>query len=299
MNYNFYQNPYQRNSLGSNFKAFFQSGSTLSILIIINVAIWLMITIITLVSWLFNVQQEYVHLAAINILGVSAYFPTLIARPWTLITYMFSHLDLLHILFNMLWLFWFGKIFLEFLSQKKLLSIYLWGGIFGAFLYVLSYNIFPVFLLSLEGSRTLGASAAVMAIVAAISFYAPNYRMFFGRVRLIYFALIYLFIDLISIPHGNPGGHISHLGGALFGILYAWNLRKGFFTFSAISRFFKNIFQKKRNNAQRQRPLNDEMYNLKKKEEQDEINRILDKISKHGYDALSKREKETLFKRQN
>lgn len=304
MNYNNYnyQNPYQRPSFGSRMKTFFQPGSTLSILIIINVAVWLLISVITLVSWLFNVPSNYVHDAALNILAVPAFLPALVARFWTLLTYMFFHLDFWHILFNMLWLFWFGKIFLEFFSQKRLLSVYIFGGIFGALLYILSYNIFPVFTSSIELSRALGASAAVMAIVTAVSFYAPNYRinlLFLGSVRLIYFAAAYLVIDLISIPHGNAGGHIAHLGGALFGILYAWNFKKGFFSFSAISRFFKNLLPKKRKPKRApQRPLNDEQYNLKKKTEQEEIDRILDKISKHGYDALSKKEKETLFKKQ-
>lgn len=303
MNYNnYYQNPYQRPSFGNRMKDFFQSGSTLSILIIINVAVWLVIFLIGLASWLFKVPNDYVHKAAINVLGVPAYLPTLVARPWTLITYMFTHIDILHILFNMLILFWFGRIFLEFFNPKKLLPVYIWGGIFGAFLYILAYNVFPVFEETLGISRAIGASASVMAIVAAISFYAPNYRirlLLFGNVRLLYFALAYLFIDLISIPYENAGGHIAHLGGALFGILYAWNFRKGFFSFSVASRFFKNLFQKKKKHPKtQQRPLNDEQYNLKKRSEQEEIDRILDKISKHGYDALSKKEKETLFKKQ-
>lgn len=300
--YNPYNDPYQRRSFGSVLKNFFSSGSALSILIIINVGVWLLIAIVGVIGWLMGAGSGRIDAVALDILAVPAYLPTLLTRLWTLITYMFFHLDFWHILFNMLWLYWFGKIFLEFLSEKQLLSVYIWGGVFGALLYILCYNIFPAFQASLYLSRALGASAAVMAIVGAVSFYAPNYTLnllLIGRVRLIYFALAYLLIDLLSIRHGNAGGHISHLGGALFGILYAYNLRKGFIRTGSIGRFFRNLFSKRQKPSKNQRPMSDEAYNLKKRADQEEIDRILDKISKHGYDALSKKEKETLFKRQN
>jgi membrane associated rhomboid family serine protease len=207
---------------------------------------------------------------------------------------MFLHFDFWHILVNMLWLYWFGRIFLEFLTPRKLLTVYLWGGIFGALFFILSFNIFPVFTAVLPEAYALGASASVMAIVMATSFYAPRYTLnlfIFGRIRIIWIALVYLLIDILSIRYGNAGGHIAHLGGALFGILYAVTIKKNIF------KQLHRPFKKSVKNNSTYRYTNDERFNIQKKQEQEEIDRILDKISKHGYDVLSKREKETLFKK--
>jgi len=281
-----YYNPYQRRSFGEGIKSFFCSGSVLSWLLIINVGIWLCVCVASLVAWLYKIPAEAVELWISDYWAIPAYLSKLLIRFWTPISYMFLHFDFWHIFFNMLWLYWFGRIFLEFLSSRKLLTVYLWGGIFGALFFILSYNIFPVFELIRFDAYALGASASVMAIVMATSFHVPRYTLnlfIIGRVRLIWIALVYLVIDVLSIPHGNAGGHIAHLGGALFGFLYAMNLKKSFF--------------KKKIKPKTYHYTNDELYNIQKKQEQEDIDRILDKISKHGYDVLSKKEKETLFKK--
>ena len=190
---------------------------------------------------------------------------------------------------------------MEFLKPKKLLTVYLWGGIFGALFFILSFNIFPVFETVRPEAYALGASASVMAVVMTVSFYVPRYTLnlfIFGRIRLIWIALIYLGIDLLSIRHSNSGGHIAHLGGAFFGFLYAINLKKHTFRWRPFGKLFRpNPFKKNVKQKMEYRYTNDELYNIQKKQEQDEIDRILDKISKHGYDVLSKKEKETLFKK--
>ena len=279
-------NPYQRRNFGDEVKSFFRSGSALSRLLMINIGIWLCICLASLIAWLYKIPIEALEAWVSDYFAVPAYFPNLLDRFWTPLSYMFLHFDFWHIFVNMLWLYWFGRIFLEFLSSKKLLTVYLWGGIFGALFFMLSFNIFPVFESVRYEAYALGASASVMAVVMAVSFYVPRYTLnllFFGRIRLIWIALVYLAIDLLSIRHGNAGGHIAHLGGAFFGFLYVLNLKKKICKRATTSTTY--------------RYTNDELYNIQKRQEQEEIDRILDKISKHGYDLLSKKEKETLFRK--
>ena len=144
--------------------------------------------------------------------------------PWTLLTYMFTHFDFLHIIFNMLWLYWFGGLFLNFFSERQLGGLYVIGGLAGALLYIVSYNFFPYFSNVAAHSTLMGASASVMAIVFAVSFYKKDMEislLLIGRIKLIYLALFTLGIDLLAITSDNAGGHIAHIGGALAGILYA------------------------------------------------------------------------------
>jgi hypothetical protein len=201
----------------------------------------------------------------------------------------------------MLWLYWFGRIFMKFLNSRKLLTVYLCGGIFGALFFMLAFNIFPVFESVRYEAYAIGASASVMAVVMAVSFYVPRYTLnifFLGHIRLIWIALVYLLIDLYSIRHGNAGGHIAHLGGALFGFLYALNLKKNIITLRPFKRIFShNPFKKNAKKTTSYNYSKDELYNIRKKQEQDEIDQILDKIPKNGYDTLSKKEKELLFKK--
>ncbi|MBN1252167.1 MAG: rhomboid family intramembrane serine protease [Bacteroidales bacterium] len=293
----------------------FKSGNIIMQLIIINVAVFVIINIFALIFFLFNIGGAN-GFVLIDWLAVPASLKILMYRPWTLISYMFTHQGFMHILFNMLWLFWFGKIFLEFLDRKKLLSVYLLGGISGAVLYILAYNIFPAFEPWIEASNAIGASASVYAIVVAISAYAPNYEinlLLIGRIKIKYIALFVLAIDLLSIPQGNAGGHISHLGGALFGYLFAVQLKNkrdisaGFSSFiESIAAMFSskpkmtvksNKYTKKSASSDiKEKGASDIEFNKRKATEQEIIDKILEKISKSGYESLSKSEKETLFK---
>jgi len=203
----------------------------------------------------------------------------------------------------MLWLYWFGKIFQEYLGNRKLLIVYILGGISGSLVYIFAFNAFPVFSFSLPQSYALGASASVMAIVTAISFKVPNYSvylLFFGRLRIVYLAVALFIFDFFMIPTGNAGGHIAHIGGALFGFLYIQLSRKsvgqGYTRNRRWSEFFRKKTMHATSNESSSRPFSDEDYNLQKAEKQKRMDDILDKISKGGYDSLTKDEKEFLFK---
>ena len=282
-------------------KASFKEGTSLIKLIYINLAVFVIAKIITVFFVLFNID-----FSLIQWLAVPADFGKLLNKPWTIITYMFYHESFLHILFNLLWLYWFGRIFLRYLDQKKLLNIYLLGGILGGFLYMLAYNTFPAFKPSVPVSAALGASAGVIAVVVAISFYVPNYTlnlMFIGPVKLKYIALVTILLDIMGIGGGNAGGHIAHLGGALFGYLFTLQYKNGKELGKGFGKFLDSLFTffrpRKRMKVSYKKPVDDFEYNKQKADNQKEIDRILDKIANSGYKSLTKDEKEQLFKMSN
>lgn len=305
---NYYGGHYQTQNPFDNLKSFFRSKNILVRLIIINVAVWLSIMFLDVFFDLFNIN--FIE-NVINWLAVPASVSKLITRPWTLITYMFLHYDFWHILFNMLWLFWFGRIFLEYLNEKQLLTTYIVGGLAGALFYILSFNIFPKFEDAYLNSVALGASASVMAIVVAISYYVPNYRinlLFLGPVKIIYIAIFSVVLDILMIRSANSGGHLAHLGGAVWGFYYIYKLRKGkdfsrYFNGFSLKKLMKPFMKPKKTkfknvytNTQR---MSDEEYNYQKKKNQKNVDEILDKISRSGYESLTKAEKELLFKASN
>ena len=291
-------------NISEEIKQSFKKGSSLTKLIYINLAVFLTIKVLYVLFFLFNYQAPD-GFSIIQWFAVPAKLSNLIIKPWTIITYMFLHERFWHILVNMLWLFWLGRIFLEYFDQKKLVSIYLLGGLSGAALYIIAFNIFPVFKPILEISHALGASAAVLAIVIAISVYVPNYiiYLFFFRVKLKYIAIFSVLLDIISIPSGNAGGHIAHLGGAFLGYIYIQQFRKGKDIAKGFNRFIDNFFSlfktKRKLKVSHKRPMTDVEYNKYKAKKQIEIDEILDKISKSGYDSLTKEEKEILFRMSN
>lgn len=285
-------------------KSYFKSGTSLSKLILINVVVFVVIKLFNAVCFLFGLNSDSFEGYILNFLALPADLNHLLFRPWTVFTYMFLHLNFLHIAFNLLWLYWFGKIFIEHLDQKKLLSVYLLGGLTGAAFFIFAFNVFPVFSSVIGQATALGASAAILAIVVAISFYIPDYSiniLFLGRVKLIYIAIFSVIIDLISIGTENPGGHIAHLGGALYGYMYIYNYKRGkniAFFFDHMMDSFFSLFKRRKAkmNISYKRPVNDMEYRKRQAEDQAEIDRILDKISKGGYESLSSEEKATLFK---
>jgi membrane associated rhomboid family serine protease len=282
-------------------KLTFRNGSNLTRLIYINIVVFILLSIIAGIGFLLNNQE--ISGRALDLFSVPASFNALLLRPWTLITYMFTHKDIWHILFNMLWLYWFGRIFLEYLDERKLVAVYLLGGISGALVYILSFNIFPAFTGVVADSVAIGASASVMAIVIAIAAYVPDYTIqlfLFGRIKIKYMALAIFILTSIMDFSVNSGGKLAHIGGAFFGYFYIINLRHGHDIgkgFNRIIDFFATIFKpRKKLKVTYKKVATEYDYNKIKVEHQKRINNILDKISKGGYESLTKEEKEALFK---
>ena len=279
-------------------KESFREGSALTRLIYINLGLFLLIRITNVFYFLSDTEFPI-----LDWLALPADFGMLASRPWTLITYMFLHFDFLHILFNLLWLYWMGQIFLNYFNQGKLVTIYLLGGISGGLFYVAGYNSFPVFSQVVVDSRLLGASASVIAIVTALAVHAPNHilhLMFIGPVKMKYIALFSVLLYVIGISSTNAGGNLAHLGGAFWGMLYVLQLRRGIDLGKWITQLFGGIkkgFAPKPNvKVSYRKPTDDIEYNRIKNQNKIRMNEILDKISKSGYDSLSKEEKEILFR---
>ncbi len=288
----------------------FRQGTVLTKLIIINIGVFLLINIVDLIFFLFRIP-EFNSLCGNPVsflsywISVPANLFQLALKPWTIITYMFVHEGLMHILLNMLVFYFSGKIFLLYLSEKKLLTTYLIGGFAGAALFIFSYNIFPIFQGSIDCALCLGASASVMAVIIAIATYVPEYSVnlvLLGPVRLKYIAIVYVLIDIISIKSSNAGGHIAHLGGALWGYFYIVRFKKG----QDLSEFFERtidfisgVFKKNPKIKIVHKGNPDQRYSEEKISRQKKLDLILDKISKSGYESLSREEKDFLFKTSN
>jgi membrane associated rhomboid family serine protease len=290
-------------------KQSYRRGGVLVKLIYINIIIFLIL--FPLVKYIPGFYDKF-----LTYFMVPADIKTLIFRPWTVFTYMFLHFNFLHILFNMIWLYMFGRMFMMFMTEKQLLSTYIIGGLAGALLFVISYNIFllifsnviPGLEESVRGSVMLGASAGVMAVAIGVCFYAPDNRVYvplIGPVKLIYIGIFFIATDILQIIYSNnTGGHIAHLGGALYGYYFVRQYRKGKDTgkgLSSILDYIATLFKpgKKRMKVsykRNAREMTDMEYNTRKAEAQEEIDRILDKIARSGYDSLTKKEKETLFR---
>lgn len=222
-------------------KEAFRRGNIYIQLIYINVGVFVITTLTEVILQLFNRSLGSVF----EWLELPASLTQFIIQPWSLFTYMFMHAGFLHILFNMLWLYWFGALFLMFFSAKHLRGVYILGGICGGLLYMAAYNIFPYFRPMVDYSFMLGASASVLAIVAATAYREPNYpiRLFlFGTIRLKYLALIVIGTDLLFITSSNAGGHIAHLGGALAGVWFAAGISKGRDITTWIIKFWMSSF---------------------------------------------------------
>jgi membrane associated rhomboid family serine protease len=291
----------------SEIKSFYKNNGIVVRILLINISIyviWLLINIIGKLS-----KTDIAYHISLN-LSASSDVYTFITHPWTAITYMYSHFDFMHLFFNMVMFYFSGQFFTTLLGNKKLISTYIIGGFFGLFLFILSYNIFPA-LTPLIGGQISGASAAVMAIFVALGAYAPNAPVrifFFGPFKMMYVVLVFVLIDFARLSSsldlanpsmGNAGGWISHIGGAIYGAWFGFNFRQG----KDISKWFDRLMDKivtifkpkPKLKIYSKKPIPDDVYNDIKAEKQKKTDRILDKISKSGYESLSKDEKDFLF----
>ena len=283
----------------TNLKRSFLAGSILKKLIFINIAVFILIRLLGILLLLFNLQDFPILLY----LQLPASPMALLSRPWTLFTYMFTHFEFLHILFNILWLYWFGELFLQVFNERQLGGLYVLGGLAGALLFVVSYNLFPYFQEVASFSFLMGASASVMAIVFAISFYRKEieiHLLLFGRIKLIYLALFTFVIDLLAMTSDNAGGHIAHIGGALFGIWFASRYAQGKDLTAPINRLIDKLVNLGKRKPKMSvtyggRSNKDWEYNARKQQQAANIDAILDKLKRSGYGSLSADEKKQLF----
>jgi membrane associated rhomboid family serine protease len=242
-------------------------------------------------------------------LGLPFKFSEYLFQPWTIVTYAFVHGGFLHIIFNMIILYFGGRIFLNFYSGQRLLNYYILGAIAGGLFFMLSYNFFPVFS-NVNSLPLIGASAAVMAVFIGITTKVPNlevrpFNLF--NVKLWWIAAFFILMDIVQMTAGNTGGHLSHLGGALIGYLYTTQLDKGNDIGKWIENFWNAILgffsarPKTKSKSKMKTVYKNKSYSSSKtsksskSEKQKRIDEILDKISTSGYDSLSKEEKDFLF----
>lgn len=286
------------NNIIDNLQKEFKQGSILNKLIYINIAAFILLSIINVLSFMFQFNNSLL----LDRFYLPANTITLAKQPWSIISYMFLHNGILHILFNMIWLHFAGKLFLQYLNPQQLLTTYILGGISGGLIFILAYNYIPVFQQLSNSASAVGASASVLAIMIAIATYVPNYAVqfpFFGFIKLKYIAIFIVTIDLLSIPNSNAGGHLAHIGGALFGYIYVIQIKKGkdysLSFFNLLSVLINTFKRKKRINISHRRPKSDYEFNSEKSLKQKEIDKILEKIANSGYDSLSKNEKAKLF----
>jgi len=272
-------------------------------LIIINVAVFLALVVFYVLSTVSGNESFFniIH----DQFSIPPKFQNFITRPWTLITYGFAHSlsDIFHILFNMLGLYWFGKLFNEYLGSDKLIAAYILGALAGGVFYLIMFNTIPFFVDNSGFSGMVGASAAVFAIMMAAATLLPDYTfylLFFGAVKIKYIALFYIVVSFLGSVGPNAGGNLAHLGGAFMGYVYVKQLQAGVNWggwITATLDWFKGLFSSKSKvkvTYRKDEPTKKKSSGLSKAS-QEEIDIILDKISDRGYESLTKEEKEKLF----
>ena len=289
-------------SIIEDLKLQFKIGDVLTKLLFWNIAFFAIPSIAFGILPLFKVNIDY-----LNYVSLSSNPNDLLWKPWSIFTYAFCHSSILHILFNLIMLNFAGRLFLIFFNQKQLLSLYFVGSLFAGIVFLLSYMFFPA--LANVNTALVGASASVMALLFATVSYSPlmNIRLLlFGNVKLWHIALVLIVIDLFQLPMENTGGHLAHIGGAIFGYIYIRLLKKGIDIcnwFTLIIDAFSSIFVKRKSKPFKKvhrtynAPVEKSASKIVTKDKvQQQIDEILDKISQSGYDSLSSEEKEFLFK---
>jgi membrane associated rhomboid family serine protease len=270
----------------------YKTGTIIEKLIYLNIAIFLLTLLITVFQGLYKGEQNFL----VEWFSLDNNLDAFLTKPWSIISYGFLHADFIHLIFNMITLYFIGNLFIQYFTEKQALTFYILGTLFGGFLYVISQNYFPLF----EGINTtlVGASAGISAIFIGIATYMPHYQIkirFIGFIKFWHLAAIWLAFDVVGLIGTNAGGSFSHLGGTLFGYLYVQQASN---KKTNISTIFSSFFKRK------EKPLKTVHKSAKRKQKtvknsnqnQEKIDVILDKISKSGYDTLTKTEKEFLFK---
>ena len=295
--------------------AFRHSNNSLYRIMAINLVVFAVVLVLNVVLKLSGAGDLYALM--VKYLMIPADLSKFAVRPWTIITYMFLHEKIFHILFNMLFLYWFGLLIMEYLGSQKLANLYILGGLSGGLLYLLMYNVSPYFQNSVGGAYMLGASAGVYAIVIGAAKLVPNttfHLLLLGPVKIKYIAIFYVVLAFANSVGQNAGGELAHLGGAALGYFYVAQLQNG----RNIGRplelfwhFFTGLFQRRSkvkvsyrkkttttansSSSYSKSGSSKTSANVTSETTQEEIDMILDKIAERGYEALNKEEKRKLF----
>jgi membrane associated rhomboid family serine protease len=279
------------NSIFNDILNVFKSKNYLLQIIIVNAAVFVILNILLAVSPAESRNE------IVRFFGLSADLGTYFYRFWTLLTYMFTHIGLSHGFFNMFLLYFIGHIFADLYGQKRLLQGYIYGGILGGFLYVFTSVFIPT--VSTD-SYLIGASAGVMSIVIATGFLQPNYvvQLFTFKIPMKYVVLVAFITSSVLYIDQNTGGKVAHYGGAIYGYLLAYFLPRGLDLNEKITRFLSTVFSVFKSKPKIKVVHKNDSFKRQKTDtkSQEEVDKILDKISKYGYDNLSKEEKDYLFK---
>ena len=299
------------NEFANEFKnAFKKPENSLLQLILINLSVFFVFGLCGVILKISGFSYVYENIMSQLMLPAS--FREWLTKPWTIVSYFFLHKGLFHVLFNMLFLYWFGQLIMTYLGSKKLLNLYVLGGLLGGVLFMLIYNFVPYYMPSVDKTVLLGASAGVFAVVTGAATLLPNYEvrmLLIGSIKIKYIALFYILLSFLNITDSNAGGELSHLGGAMIGYFYIKQLQKGKNYAYALEWLFekvKNILSFRKNHKLKVShrkggwgsSYENDSYNKNSafnNVDQDEIDSILDKISENGYNALSKDEKQKLF----
>ena len=272
-------------------------------LILINVLLFLILAVVLVVTTIAGFEKSFSIIYAQFSLPPS--LAVFLNRPWTILTYGFTHslTDIWHIIFNMISLYWFGKLFIEYLGNDRLIALYVLGAIAGGIVYLSLYNSVPFFMQRANSAGMVGASGAIFAIMVGCATLLPNYTfylMFFGPVRIKYIALIFIVVSFIGTVSANAGGNLAHLGGAAIGYLYVRQLQSGRNLGNWITWILDKIksirFRRVKMKINRGQTTSGNNSFPGQAVSQKEIDTILDKISAGGYDSLSREEKEKLFR---
>ena len=269
----------------------FKNLDILQKIILIMIIFFVIPYIVNTFLFLFNFNE----FSVINLFDVSPDLIDLLSKPWSLITYGFFHSDLWHLIGNMIIFYLSGSVVLNLFGSERLIKIFILGILYGSLAYLISYNLFPAF--NNIKSSMIGSSAGVMAVFIFLASYNPNYsfRILNFNVKILYIASFLVLLDIIQIPGGNSGGHIAHLGGAFLGYFYHKKMIQVDNYGNWIIDLYNFIFKRKLKFKKRSYSNKTSVY-VKDAAAQKKIDLILDKISKSGYDSLTKGEKETLFK---
>lgn len=283
----------------------FRLRNALNQLILINVIVFVVLLLLRVILKI-STQSDGVFETILDYIAMPANPGVFLTRPWTIFTYFFTHREFFHIIFNMLNLYWFGMIIREYLGDKKLVSLYLLGGLAGGIFFVLFYNLIPYYQTRAIYATMIGASASVLAVTVAAATLLPNYTfnlLFIGPVKIKFIAAFFVLLSISGAIGDNAGGNLAHLGGALIGFVFIKQLQRGTDLgrpIHAVANFFRNLFKTrtplKVTYKNQSRPTSAFSSSGSGEPSQTEIDLILDKISRSGYESLSKDEKQKLFR---